>query len=350
MVFKERKNMPKFMQKQSSKHMRIQLDQIVRKTQVSIFKSDPITWIPKDHVMAYKREITWQLYEMTNFMNMECWGVIVDMIFQDQSKVIFSLVYQLSKANYHRSTLSCLTSAWESYEILKKLSNIFNMNFILYKPNSIPQYLKVKTHYLNIITTKATTKKTMLIYTEPIEYFYSMDFNFQLSALTDLRFEEEVKVFFDMNKCLIDFQDYDKIGNIDDESDKTSMEIFRQKVNEAKVRCKTFVALWSGFEDPENLPDEWWPYRDDRPLTIEEFILILIKVSTSNSGTVYIIYKNYFYCICDDTYESDMMVCKIHDNGVLYMPLNLKQDDFGTLYQRRSLISLVNENKDLYVY
>lgn len=180
------------------------LDQIVKTMQVSIFNSDPITWIPQDHVTVYKREITWHLYEITHFMNMECWGVIVDILFQNQSKVIFSLVYQLSKTNYHRSTLSCLTSAWESYEILKNISTIFNIHFILYRPNYIPQYLKVKTHYLNLITTDTATKKTMLIYSEPIEYFYSMDFNFQLSSLTDLSFEDEVKTFFDMSKCLID--------------------------------------------------------------------------------------------------------------------------------------------------
>lgn len=130
------------------------------------------------------------------------------------------------------------------------------------------------------------------------------------------------------------------------------MEVFKQKFDEdeAKVRYKAFVALWCDSEDSEHLPDEWWPYQDDRPLAIQEFVMLLIKVSTTYAGTAYIIYKNNFYCICGDTYEADMMVCKIHDNGVLSMPANLDYNDFGKIYQRRSLISLINENKDLYVY
>lgn len=348
--------MAKSAQKQSDHNMqtRIKLEHIVKTTKVNIFNSDPTTWIPQGHVTAYKREVSWHLYEITRLINIECWGLIVDMLFQEQSKVIFSLVYQLSKTNYHRSTLACLTSASESPAILKRLSNIFHTHFILYRPNYIPQYLKVKTHYLNLITASSMTTridKTMLIYSEPIEYFYSMDFDFQLSSLTDLRFEEDVKTFFDMSKCLINIDEFDRIGSIDNDEDKTRMEAFKQKFNEdgAKVRYKAFVALWCDYESSEHFPDEWWPYGDDRPLAIHEFVLLLIKVSTTYAGTAYIIYKNNFYCICGDTYEADMMVCKIKDSGVLSMP-DLKYDDFGTLYQRRPLMSLINENKDLYVY
>ncbi|KAG2201052.1 hypothetical protein INT47_010804 [Mucor saturninus] len=332
---------------------RIKVDNILKTTQVSIFNSDPVTWIPQDHVTDYKREVAWHLFEMTQVMNMECWGVIVDALFKEQSKTIFSLVYQLSKT-YHRSTLSCLTSAWESHAILKKLSSIFRTHIILYKPNYIPQYIKVKTHYLNLITARSTTTtvdRTLLIYSEPIEYLFSMDFNFQLSALTDLRFKQDIKTFFDMSNCIIDIQSFDKIGNIDPDIEWTRRELFQQKFNEdpAKVRYKAFVALRCDFGYADSFPDEWWPYPDDRPLAIPEFVLLLIKVSTSYAGTVLIIYQDKHYCICGDICEAEMMVCKISDNGVLTMPCDLHYKDIDSTYQREPLLSLYN-NKNLFVY
>lgn len=99
-----------------SKKIREKLHQLVNATSIRIFKNDPISWIRKQQVSFYKRELAWQLYELTHLLNMECWGIIVDILFKEHSQVIFSLIHQLSSsttntttATYDRSLLPYLT-------------------------------------------------------------------------------------------------------------------------------------------------------------------------------------------------------------------------------------------------
>lgn len=329
---------------------REKLSQILQTTQVQVFKSDPIRWIPQDHVTLYKREISWHLYQMTRLINIECWNIIVNILFEQHSRVIFSLIYQLGGTSYHRSALPFLTGPWENYSIVKHIASIYKTNIILYRPNYIPQYLRVKTHYVNLITptNQNEVDNTLVMYSEPVEYLFSRDYNFQLSSLTDLRFEENFRTFFELDKCLIEYEAFDKIGHTDDE--RTNLQVIKEKFDQdkAKARYKAFVALRCDSEASEDVPDDWWPYPDDRPLTIEEFVLLLIKVSTTYSGTYYIIYKNNFYCICGDMFEADTMICQVDDHGGLSIPSDFENRLFGTEYKRGSLLSLVN-NKYLFV-
>lgn len=332
---------------------RIQLDYILKTTQVTIFNNEPIRWIPQDHIIAYKRDIAWHLFELTRAINMECWRIIVDLLFEIHSKTIFSLIYQLSQS-YHRSTLSCITSTWETRRILKKLSTLFNTHILLYKPNYIPQYIKVKTHYLNLIMAPPTNKieKTLLIYSEPIEYLCSRNFEFQLGTLLDPRFEENIETFFDMSQCIINIASFDKMGKFDPSNEKIRGQLFRQKFNRDRCnqRYKAFIALRCDYEDSNDFPKAWWPFLDDRPLAIHEFILLLIKLSTSHAGTVIILYKDNYYCICGDNLELvELTVCQMNDQGLLTIPSDLSFDSFQSTYQRQPLISLYN-NKSLFVY
>lgn len=175
-----------------SKKIREKLHQLVNTTRIRIFKNDPISWIRKQQVSFYKRELAWQLYELTHLLNMECWGIIVDMLFKEHSLVIFSLIHQLSSsttntttATYDRSLLPYLTGTDESLAATQKIANSFNTNIVLYKPNYIPQYLRVDTHYINIITSSSSglSQETMLMYSQPIEYLYSLDLHFQLGFI-----------------------------------------------------------------------------------------------------------------------------------------------------------------------
>lgn len=362
MVYKRNKNTKKSrtikttpVLRNNHRQIREKLCHLLKTTEVRIFKNDPISWIPQNHICLYKREISWHLYEMTHLLNLECWGIITDILFQQHSRSIFSLIYQLSKATYIRSTLPLLTAPHENYSIIKKIASIYRTNIILYKPNYIPQYLRVNTHYMNLITSnRPNSKKTMIVYSQPIECLYSMDYNFQLGALTDLRYEEQVHSFFDMSKCLIDFEDFDNCGDMITEQEQQqqhdSMILFKHRFDTSvEAKYKTFVALWCESENSKSIPDAWWPYPDNRALTVQEFVLLLIKVSTTHPGTGVIIYKSNYYCVCGDSYQADMMVCELHDDGELSIPSNFLRSDLNTKYKRRPLVSLVNEHKSLYV-
>lgn len=348
MVYK--KNKRDAVKENNNRYTREKLCRLLKTTKVRIFKNDPITWIPQNHVSAFKREISWHLYELTHLLNMECWDLIVDIIFKQHSHTLFSLIYQLSN-NYLRSTLSILTTQHETYSTMKRIASIYNTNLILYKPNYIPQYLKVNTHYINLITcNNVNSRKTMLVYSQPIECLYSMDYNFQLGSLTDLRYEEQVCTrYFDMSKCLIEFQDFDNCTA--ETTTEDNMILFKQRfdANVNSPKYKTFVALWCESESSTEIPDIWWPYSDNRALTIQEFVLLLIKVSTTYSGTGVIIYKSNYYCICGDSYEGDMMMCEVHDDGHLSIPKHFLRSELGKKYKRGSLIDLVTNFKHLYV-
>jgi hypothetical protein len=110
------------------------------------------------------------------------------------------------------------------------------------------------------------------------------------------------------------------------------------------------VALWCESENSDSIPEEWWPYPDNRALTIQEFVLLLIKVSTTYSGTGIIIYKTNYYCICKDSHETDMTVCEVHDDGQLTIPNHFLRSDLGSKYKRGSLADFVKNSNYLYVY
>ncbi|KAI9481541.1 MAG: hypothetical protein EXX96DRAFT_538727 [Benjaminiella poitrasii] len=329
---------------------------------ICLFRNDPnSTWIPNDHVIYYKNEIAWHLYQITRRLNMEIWRIVTEELFRTHSEVLFSLIYQLAGTQYDQSTLAMLTTNRVMYGYIKKIATIFRINIMLYKPNYVPQYLKVNTHYVNLIMSPTGTLRTMLIYTQPIECLYSLDFHFQLDSLRDLRYDEQIQEFFDMSKCLIHFGDFDPcldiekdiLSNIHAHSEPMDHLIkFKHKFDSNPShwqRYKIFVALWCESDDPADIPHTWWPTNRDDSLGIDQFVLLLIKVITTYSGIGVILYGQNYFCVCKDLENTDIMLCQIQHDGSLTVP-HFRKEDFGTLYKRKSLEDLIKNHKDLYIH
>ncbi|RCI06579.1 hypothetical protein CU098_013481 [Rhizopus stolonifer] len=277
-----------------------------RDQNISVFKPDPISWIPHHHVHSYRNDMSWHLLRITRRLNMECWRMIVDLLFAQHSQFLFSLVYQLS-SSYCEKALPLLTANRIMYCHLKSVANMYEINIMLYKPNYIPQYLRVHVHYLNLIMSSKRTMKTMLVYSQPIECLYSLDFHFQLDSLRDLRYLEQIQGFFDLSRCLIDYTDFDKPLDIQASIDMLNVEQqdsiiqFRHKFNSNNystwLKYKVFVALWCELDDPKELND----------------------------------------CM-------DLLVCQINDDGHLFIP-ELRKELFDVVYKRKPLEHLIHVKK-----
>ncbi|KAI8364932.1 hypothetical protein BD560DRAFT_402495 [Blakeslea trispora] len=326
---------------------------------IRIFRPDPLSWIPRHHVHSYKNDMSWHLLQITQKLNLECWRIVTDYLLAQKSEFMFSLVYQLSSI-YCESVLPFLSITDITHYHLEAIANIYRTNIMLYRPNYIPQYLRVRVHHLNLIMSARKTLKTLLIYSQPIECLYSLDFHFQLDSLRDLRHQEQIQAFFDLSRCMIHFQDFDKPlsvqANIDllngDQQEYFAQ--FRQKFNHNQTNCmkfKLFVSLWCEFDDPSQVPESWWPSDSDKPIPIDDFILLLIKVSTTQLSIVIIVYKQDYYCICQENINDcmDFIICEIAEDGQLTIP-ELPKEAFDTLYKRKPLQSLAILGKSLLVH
>ncbi|OBZ82155.1 hypothetical protein A0J61_09798 [Choanephora cucurbitarum] len=326
---------------------------------ISIFRPDPLSWIPRHHVHSYKNDMSWHLLRITQKLNLECWRIVVDTLLAQKSEFIFSLVYQLSSV-YCESVLPFLSITDITYNHLEAIASIYSTNIMLYRPNYIPQYLRVRVHHLSLFMSSRETLKTLLVYSQPIECLYSLDFHFQLDSLRDLRHQEQIQGFFDLSRCIISFQDFDKPFNVQANIDLLNgdqqdyLVQFRQKFNSNQSKCmksKLFVSLWCEFDNPCQVPENWWPNDSKNPIPIDDFLLLLIKVSTTHVSIVIIIYKQEYYCICQEDLNDcmDFIICEVTEDGQLIIP-EIHKEAFDTFYKRKSLSSLALLGKNLLVY
>lgn len=292
-------------------YIKQELPLLLNNTNVNYFDNHITLLQDEDLVLHLKHQVAYDLYELTELLNRDCWDMITDILFSRHSKTMYSIIKQIS-SEYRTSMLPFLTATPPiDKQLLIKMAHEMEVNLILHKAQICPEFVvRLEQFHMDIINVSSPT--TWVISTSTVDCLAIHD---HLGHLLDLI--DNPAIYVDPVDIQGEF--LLTLNTANDASGFTDS--FMEMAYNFYYKRPTTGGQFATF----NMPLKLWGGEkatiSANQISLEMLLAQCVKISTSVNGIFHLVNKDErCYCTITRFPNEHFYIFVLDSNGYLSMP------------------------------